>query len=423
MLKASLPLRNLRGVVILLLMAIHSFTAYIVAQPAHQLSFDLAANDWEWRAFPINDVERWIGFDLFCAFLFPYVMQLMFFLSGFFVWQSLRRKGWQTFLGHRLLRLGVPFILGTYLLIPVAFYPVYRITAVDPSWSAFWSHWTALPITPSGPMWFLWFLFALNIGAAALYRLSPWTGRFPAALLAKAVDHAHAGRLFLFVICISAVAYLPLSGSYPPWQWVEFGPFEFPPAFAPQYVIYFLLGLTLGANDFERGLFDLNGVLVRRWVIWVIGSLLSFLLWIIPTAMVMKGGGAPVAALQLAGNLGLVIFVGAACFGMAAVFLRFGTGRWPIIDSISEHAFGIYFFHYAVVLWLQYALLDLRFPAVGKGLIVFIVAAVLSWGVAGATDWILESARLMLARGAMVLKRPRPENEFRAPSMTSETQA
>ena len=416
MFKASLPLRNLRGVVILLILAIHSFTAYLVAQPAHQLSFDLAANDWEWRAFPINDFDRWIGFDLFCAFLFPFVMQLMLFVSGLFVWQSLRRRGWQTFLSHRLLRLGVPFLLGTYLLIPVAFYPVYRITGVDRSWSAFWSHWTALPITPTGPMWFLWFLFALNIGAVAIYRLSPRIGHFPAALLAKAVDHTHAGKLFILVICISAAAYLPLSGFYPPWQWVEFGPFEFPPAFAPQYVIYFLLGLTLGANDFERGLLDLNGPLVRRWGIWVIGSLMSFLLWIIPTAMVVKGAGVPVAGLKLAGDLGLVIFVAAACFGMTAVFLRFGTERWPIIDSISEHAYGIYFFNYAIVLWLQYALLDLRFPAVGKGLIVFVVASLLSWAAAAATDW-------MLALGATLLKRHRSENEFRAPSITSETQA
>jgi surface polysaccharide O-acyltransferase-like enzyme len=415
MLKASLPLRNLRGVVILLLLAIHSFVAYVVAQPAHQLPFDLAANEWEWRAFPINDVERWLGFDLFSAFLFPFVMQLMFFISGFFVWQSLRRRGCRTFLGHRLLRLGVPFILGTYLLIPVGFYAVYRITAVDPSWSAFWSHWTALPITPSGPMWFLWFLFALNIGAAVLYRLSPRIGRFPAAMLAKTADPAHIGRLFIFIICISAAAYLPLSEFYPPWKWVEFGPFEFPPSFAPQYVIYFLLGLTLGANDNERSLLDPDGILVRHWVIWVIGSLTSFLFWIIPTAIVMKVPGASVAGLQLVGNLGLVIFVGAACFGMTAVFLRFGNVRWPIIDSISEHAFGIYFFHYAIVLWLQYALLDLRFPAVGKGLIVFIIAAVLSWGVAAATDWILENARLVLARGAILLKRPRSKNEFGRP--------
>ena len=131
--------------------------------------------------------------------------------------------------------------------------------------------------------------------------------------------------------------------------------------------------------------------------------------------MVVKGTGASVPGLQLVGNLGLVIFVGAACFAMTAVFLRFGNAHWPIIDSISEHAYGIYFFNYAIVLWLQYALLDLRFPAVGKGLIAFIIAVALSWAAAAAADW-------MLRRGAALLKRQRSENEFRRPSVTSETQ-
>src|SRR5262249_15001603 len=39
--------------------------------------------------------------------------------------------------------------------VPVVTYPIYRVTAVDPSWSAFWQHWLALPIWPSGPQWFL----------------------------------------------------------------------------------------------------------------------------------------------------------------------------------------------------------------------------------------------------------------------------
>lgn len=226
--KVSLPLRNLRGVLILLILSFHSFSAYIVSQPAHPLAFDLAHYD-DWRAFPIIDNERWIGFDLFCAFQFLYLMQLMFFLSGLFVWPSLLQKGWKAFLGQRILRLGVPFMLGTYLLMPVAYYPVYRVTAVDPSWSSFWSHWTALPVTPSGPMWFLWFLIALNIGAAALYRLAPSASHFVTPLFAKAMARAHTGRLFIVVVCVSAVAYLPLSAIYLPWKWVGFGPFEIQP--------------------------------------------------------------------------------------------------------------------------------------------------------------------------------------------------
>jgi glucans biosynthesis protein C len=403
--KVSLPLRNLRGVLILLILSFHSFSAYIVSQPAHPLAFDLAHYD-DWRAFPIIDNERWIGFDLFCAFQFLYLMQLMFFLSALFVWPSLLQKGWKAFLGQRILRLGVPFMLGTYLLMPVAYYPVYRVTAVDPSWSSFWSHWTALPVTPSGPMWFLWFLIALNIGAAALYRLAPSASHFVTPLFAKAMARAHTGRLFIVVVCVSAVAYLPLSAIYLPWKWVGFGPFEIQPAFAPQYIIYFLLGLAIGAYGYQRGLLDVNGTLVRRWARWVIGSSAAFLLWIIPMALFMKVPGAAVAGLRVAGDLGLVIFVAAACFSMTAVFLRFATVRWPIIDSISENAYGIYFFHYVFVLWLQFTLLGLAFPAIGKGLILLIATLVLSWAASVVTNRILASARLLLGREAVLLGAP-----------------
>ncbi len=396
--KASLALRNLRGTLILLILAFHSFSAYIVSQPAQALDFDAS---YDWLAFPIIDSERWLGYDLFCASQFLYLMQLMFFLSGLFVWPSLLRRGWKQFLGHRIVRLGVPFILGVYVLMPIAFYPVYRVRAVDPSWSAFWSHWRALPITPTGPMWFLRFLIVLYIGAAALYRLSPSTSRFLAPLLARTL--AHPGRLFIVVIAVTAVAYLPLAAIYSPWKWVGLGPFEVQAAFAPQYMIYFLVGVAVGAHGYERGLLDMHGTLVRCWAIWVIGSFAAFFLWMIPTALIVKGLGASIPGLSVIGDLGLVIFAGAACFSMTAVFLRFATARWPIIDTISENAYGIYFFHYVFVLWLQFMLLDLTFPAIGKGLVVLIVTMILSWAASIVTNRIVASGRLLLARGALLL--------------------
>src|ERR1700739_5151500 len=66
--KTSLPLRNLRGVLLVLILAFHSFSAYIVTQPAAPLAFDQPS--FEWRAFPIIDNQRWLGVGFFCAFPF-----------------------------------------------------------------------------------------------------------------------------------------------------------------------------------------------------------------------------------------------------------------------------------------------------------------------------------------------------------------
>jgi hypothetical protein len=102
-------------------------------------------------------------------------------------------------------------------------------------------------------------------------------------------------------------------------------------------------------------------------------------IWLIPTALIIKVPGAPVTVLRLVGDLGLVSFVGAVCFGCVGFSLRFGCVRWPIIESISENAFGIYFFHFLFVLWTQFALLALPLPAIIKGVSVLIVSLLLSW--------------------------------------------
>ena len=222
--------------------------------PASALPFDKPP--YGWTTNPIVDSARWLGFDLFCAFQYVYLMHLMFFLSGLFVWSSLQRKGARTFLFDRILRIGVPFVLGVYLLMPLAYYPVYLVTAVDPSWSAFWAQWIALPFWPSGPMWFLWLLLAFNIIAAALFWLAPRVGDYLGRLSSGA--GAHPGRYCLALAGITALVYVPLSLIYKPWQWVGFGPFNFQPSFILQYAIYFFCrpwsrGLRVRARPARTG--------------------------------------------------------------------------------------------------------------------------------------------------------------------------
>ena len=107
---SSLALRNLRGLVILIVLAFHSVLPYLRYARSSAVPFDQPP--YEWRAFPIVDSQRWFGFDLFCAWQDVYLMSLMFFLSAVFAWPSLARKGSRKFLGDRLLRLGAPFVFG-----------------------------------------------------------------------------------------------------------------------------------------------------------------------------------------------------------------------------------------------------------------------------------------------------------------------
>src|SRR5262252_1719349 len=132
--RASRSLDNLRTLVILLVLSFHSVLAYLNFLPASP--FPLDAPPYLWRAFPIVDTARWFGFDLFCAWQDVFLMSLFFFLSGLFAWRSLERKGTQAFLYDRIVRLGIPFTFVVVLLMPLANYPTYLQTAVDPGFGA-----------------------------------------------------------------------------------------------------------------------------------------------------------------------------------------------------------------------------------------------------------------------------------------------
>jgi glucans biosynthesis protein C len=388
--KSSIALGNLRAFAVLIVVAFHSVLAYLGSLPASPAPFD--SPPYQWKAIPIIDSQRWFGFDLFCAFNYIYMMHLMFFLSGLFVWASLRRKGARRFLYDRSLRLGVPFVLGVYLLMPVAHYPVYRVTAVDPSWSAFWAHWTALPFWASGPLWFLWYLLFLDIAAVGVYWLAPRWAEFLGRLSATA--GVRPGRYFTALVGISALAYMPLAAAFKPWEWSQFGPFAFQPGFTLDYVVYFFAGLGFGAHGLEHGLLDPAGMLARRWAAWLGSALAAFLVWIIPTALITQQQ-ATVPGLKIIADFGFVLSSAASCFALVSVFVRFATRRRSVLDSLSENAYGIYLVHYVFVIWLQYLLLGLQLFAIAKAAIVFSGTLLLSWAVTSAVCRVPIGARLL----------------------------
>src|SRR3977135_3676561 len=133
--------------------------------------------------FGHGDQMRWLGFDLVVLFNDSFFMALMFFISGLFVRDSLMRKGPAIFLHDRAWRLGVPYLLSIFVLMPIAYYPTflrYHLPGTtDFNFLHFW--WRTLTIGPwpSGPAWFLWVLLALDAAAPAVLSIAtPIVGAF-----------------------------------------------------------------------------------------------------------------------------------------------------------------------------------------------------------------------------------------------------
>jgi glucans biosynthesis protein C len=370
---SSLALHNLRAVVILVVLAFHSVLAYLQWIPESARGF----NDppYRWRAFPIVDSHHFFGFDLFCAWQDVFLMSLMFLLSGLFVWPSLQRKRSWGFVRDRLRRLGLPFVFGVLVLIPIAAYPAYLASGGDPSLAVYLQHYVALPFLPNGQLWFLWQLLAWNFVVVALNWIAP------GAIGALGRWSAKAGRrpavYFSVLIAISAIAYVPLALAFTPWAWSNSGLLSVQWCRPLLYGVYFFAGVGIGAAGIDVGLVAADGALGRRWKLWLAVALATLFLWMGVTALTLDGPAPPV--IEIAADLCFVLACAAGCFFVIASSLRFGTTPSAGLDSLSTNAYSLYLVHYDFVVWLQYALLGAALFALVKGIIVFCGTVALSW--------------------------------------------
>jgi peptidoglycan/LPS O-acetylase OafA/YrhL len=365
---------NLRAFVTLLVIAHHAVLAYHPYAPAPPASF--TAEPMLWQAFPVVDGHRWPGIDVFVGFNDAYFMSLMFLVSGLFLWPSLQRKGATRFLGGRLRRLGIPFLVAAGVLSPLAYLPAY-LQAGAPGPSGFWKAWLSLPHWPTGPAWFLWVLLAFDALAAALTWMAPGWGDG----LGRWGERLQRPAAFFWVLAaFSALAYVPLAIALGPGRWVSYGPFTVQVSRILLYAVYFFAGAGLGAAGLARGLLLPQGKLARRWVLWVCASLSAFLFLVVAFLAALSQGA---AASWTAVDIAFVLSCACSSFAALALFVRFAKPG-PVGDSLAANAYGMYIAHYVFVSWLQYTLLRYALPGAAKGIIVFAGAVALSWSVTAA---------------------------------------
>jgi glucans biosynthesis protein C len=391
---ASLALGNLRAILILVVLVFHSVLAYLGTLPPTAYRFDEAP--YRWQAFPIVDSQRFFGFDLFCAWQYVSMMALMFFLSGLFVAPSVERKGSWSFLSGRLFRIGLPLVLVISILTPLAYYPTYRVGAVDPSFGAFWQQWLALPFWPPGPQWFLSLLLVMNLMAVALHRLAPASRDRLIGAFAKLADRPV--RFVAALLAVAAVAYVPLAMVFSPWTWTNTGPVAFETTRILLYLVFFFAGYAIGANGLGRGLLACDGPLARHWKAFLAGAVVGFGFWAGMSSLTLGEWSSVPLAIRFVAAVSLVIAcVTGVLFPLAAA-LRFGRKRRRAFNSLSANAYGMYLLHYVFVVWMQYSLLDTSSPAIVKAALVFGVTLLISWPLAAAFGMMSSGPRPIAAK-------------------------
>lgn len=360
-------LSYVRTLVTLLVVGHHSALAYMSLQLPRQ---GFTARPLWWTAFPVKDASQWSGFGLLVGWNDVFFMALMFFVSGLFVWPGLRRHGAGAYLGRRILRLGVPFVIAAGLLAPLAYYPAYLQLGGVTHLGSYARAWLALGVWPAGPAWFLWVLLVFDCVAALLFRAVPEAFERLAGGVRKAANRPV--LLFVLLAGLSCAAYAPMAGHFGGESWWSWGPFFVQSSRPLHYFVYFAMGMCLGAFGAEIPMFESGGPLARRWWLWGLAMVPAFLAII----GLMMGGEFAAARMMFP------VSCAASSLFLIAVVIRFGR-RWRWADSMSANAYGIYLLHYLFVIWIQYAALDWPTPALVKCAAVVVAATGLSWATAG----------------------------------------
>ena len=368
-------LDHLRGFVITLVVLHHAVLAYCRFGHIDHRHYLLSTA-------PVVDGQRWAGFDVLVTLNDGFFMPLLFLLSGLFVWRGLQRRGAGAYLGHRALRLGLPFVVAVLTVVPLAYYPSWLQAGGTPGFPEFWIAMVTVGPWPSGPPWFLAVLLLFDTAAALAFAALP---RRSHELSGRAAPIS--GRTFGLLLSGLVLAYLPLLFVFGPSRWVSLGPLAVQASRIGLYGVSFAVGVLLGALGVGEDKAPLRATLMRRWSAWAtLATATGVVLVGTQVARLRFGDTMPGWASLGTYGLALAAFCAASCVAAPAVCLRFAGRRSRVWDSLAASSFGIYLLHYPVVTWVQFGLLHASLGAVSKASVTFAAALMLSWALS-ALPW------------------------------------
>ncbi len=334
-------LDHLRAVAMLLGIALHAGISFMT------LPFPWAA----------RDVSRHWSFDPLIGIIHGFRMQLFFFLAGFFARLVCERLGVWRFAKHRLQRIGVPFVVGMVVLLPLLgglwawgmgrMEPPVKLPMEAPR------NWTAIP---TGHLWFLEYLLVLYGLATAGVALGRQVPRRVLAWVDRAFD-------WLMNSWLRAVLLVPLTVLCL-WDGPSLGEVEQSGvSLLPKLraVGYYGLFFTVGWWLHRRR--PCLAVLTHGIKWGFAGGALALLVYWAVLISQPKPGQPDFLMLKTVGLAAAAAYAWLMIFAATGWFLRFTGQHRPWLRYLADASYWCYLIHLPLVIWLQ--ILVARWPVNG----------------------------------------------------------
>jgi glucans biosynthesis protein C len=326
------------------------------------------------EAWLIESPDRSRIAELFTVLVGPWIIPLFMLVAGASAWYSLQHRGVGAFFRARVLRLLVPLVAGTFLVIPPQMYFRSRARGTfEGSYIEFYPRFFD-GVFPEGNFSYghLWFLvYLLLVMTAALPFLDALRQPAGRAWLGRVADRCERGLGILWLAAPMAAAQIVLRVPFTATTGAVINDW----ATLAWFLLVFLAGFALMAED------RLMAALDRQWrrvTIPAVLSMAALVVWAWPGDLYARIPGDP--------SLGYVawwILFNVASWACLVVIL--GAARRhlahpsPALQRCSENAYAFYIFHQPVIVFVAFHLvawpltIPVRFAAIAMGALILTV--------------------------------------------------
>jgi len=307
----------------------------------------------------------------FCAVNQAYFMGLFLLISAYFVPGSYDRKGAGRFLKDRLIRLGIPLAVYSWIIDPLSRYAIAHLAGKALPWTGY------LPgkqeaVIGAGPLWFVEVLLIFS-SVYVLWRLVAYPRK---SALSAETPFPTNGAIALFALATGIAAFLVRL--WHPVGW-SFGLLNLQFPFFVQYIALFVVGLIAYRRNWLLRLPEATG---RFWLRTAIILVLLF----VPLALAggaletdepFRGGWHWQALAYACWESFLCLGM---CIGLTYLFCRYGDRQGKLARFLSPNSYAAYVIHGPVITATALAMRDLALHPLLKFALAVLVALPLSFG-------------------------------------------